>query len=72
MVFVFEPAGDETHGDAGEWPLRVVADGLINLELTHNRQPLNGGEATYVDQFGEFYVLTKLRTGQLVGDIRED
>lgn len=71
-IVTFMPAGPPTHMDAGEWPQKIVGNGFIELGLTHNREPLNMGEATYVDQFGECYVITRLRGGTLVGYIRED
>lgn len=64
-------AGDGAR-EGDEWPESVVGDGFIHLQLTHNREALDSGEATYVDGFGELYVLERLRSGQIVGEIRED
>ena len=71
-LHTFTPEPGYEHANGTDWPAKVVGDGFIHLELTWNRDVLDAGEATYIDGFGECYVLERLRSGQIVGEIRED
>jgi hypothetical protein len=56
------------------WPTEIEdkSDGILKLGLTWNREPLNQGEASYIDQRGAVYVLIRLRSGHIVGAIDDD
>jgi hypothetical protein len=56
----------------GGWPSYVVGGGGLPLHITHNRESLNQNEATYEDKFGGIYILTKLRSGHIVGAVEEE
>lgn len=72
LLVTFIPEPGHEPADGTDWPAKVIGDGFIHLELTWNREPLDSGKATYVDQFGERVVLDRLHSGRIVGEIRED
>lgn len=64
-------AQDRANWDYG-WPSSVAECGDVPLVLHRalNKES-NQGEATYVDVDDNFYILTKLRSGHIVGAIEE-
>ena len=79
MSFLIEFVPVDGTPEDGGWPCEVqdISDGFLKLGLTWNRQPLDGGEATYTDgrypgTGANLYVLTRLRCGRIVGEVPEE